>query len=37
MQYWLGLLFPVLSETVEPARQKNQGECSLTHESPYTK
>ena len=35
MQYPLGLLFPVLPETVEPAGQKNQRECSVTYESSY--
>lgn len=37
MQYWLGLLFPVLSENAEPARKKNQGERRLTHENFYIK
>ena len=35
MQYPLGLLFPVLSETIEPARHKNQRECNVTCESSY--
>lgn len=37
MQYQVGLLFPVLSENVEPACKQNQGEYHLTYECSYIK